>query len=206
MASGSQTRRAVSALCPVRANHSASVRPRGTRPNRAARPEAQDVETRPPGQAEGQEPGQEVPGRGQVGTIERRPAPVVAIVDAQVILDQEQVRGPGAAQQVQRRFVARDHEVRAVVHVFARDGVREGGGAAAEEAAALEEGHLVPALLEGDGRGQSGETAADDDDPHRRAYTRASVRAATQSLRGVESGARGPGGKPRPDQLVEQRR
>jgi len=110
-----------------------------------------------------------VPRRGQIRAVQRGPPPIVAIVDAQALLDEEEVRGSRPAQQVQGRFVSRDHQVRAVVHVLAGDGVRERGGAAAEDAAALEDRDVVPALLEGNGGGEPGEAAPDDDDPHRRA-------------------------------------
>jgi hypothetical protein len=136
------------------------------RPCREA--EAHHVEARAPGQAQGQEAGQKVPGCGQIRAVQRGPPPIVAIVDAQALLHEEEVRGPRPAQQVQGRLVTRDHQVRAVVHVFTGDGVRERGGAAAEDAPPLEERDLVPALLEGDGGGESREAAPDDDDPHRR--------------------------------------
>ncbi len=116
-------------------------------PQAGAQAQAHGVQARAPGQPQGNEPGQQVPGRGQGRAVQRRPAAVVAVVDAEVVLDEQQVASARAPHEVQRGLVAGDHQVRPVVHVLAGDGVGERGGAAAQHAASLEQQHVVPALL-----------------------------------------------------------
>jgi hypothetical protein len=53
-----------------------------------------------------------------------------------------------------------------VVDVLAGDEVAERRGPAAEDATALEEHDLIPALLQGDGRGQAREASTDHDHLH----------------------------------------
>ena len=105
VASGSQSSCRVASPCPVRRNHSARVSPRGTRPSRAARPKRSTSSRDRHGQAQRQQPGQEVPGRGELRAVERRPSAVVAPVDPQVVLDDQEVRGAGTPQEVEGRLV-----------------------------------------------------------------------------------------------------
>ncbi len=105
----------------------------------------------------------------------------------QVLLLEQEVLAPRAPNQVEGIPVGADHEVAAVVHVLARERVAVGGRAATQDSAPLEQRHLVPLLLEGDGGGQPREPGAQDDDLHRPQYTRGTVRNAIAALRGRDS-------------------
>ncbi len=135
---------------------------------------------------------QQVERRYERRAVERAHAALVDPLELQLVLERQQIAGPRAAQQVERRVVAADHQMGAVVHLVAGRRVARGGGAAAQDAAPLQQHDLVPPFLEPDGRGEAGEAAAEDDDLHAPQASRASVRSAIQSLRGFESWTRGP--------------
>ena len=153
--------------------------------------EPQRVEPHAPGDAQAEEAGQQVERGGKSGAGERRRSLVVHVVDAQVVLHVEKVRGPGVAHEVEGGAVAGDHQVRAVVHVLAGSGVAVRGRAAPQHAAPLEQQHVVALLLEADGGREAGEPAPHHDDPHRRKYTRGTVRRAIQAFRGRDKRAAG---------------
>ncbi len=121
----------------------------------------------PPGHAQAQKAGQKVKGRGQGRAVEGGVAALVHVVDVQVLLDEKQVLGPRPPDEIEGGGVGGHHQVGAVVHVLAGEDVPEGGGAAAQHAPALQQRHRMPALLEGDRRGQAREAAPRDHDPHR---------------------------------------
>ena len=135
-------------------------------------------------------------GGGERRAVEGRPTPVVDVIDVEVVLEEQQVLRPRPPDQIERGRVRSHHQVRAVVDVLAGDGVAVGGRPAAEHAPALQQRHLVAALLEVDGRGEAGEAGADDDGLHGRRERRR-VRSAIHALRVRERLTRPSGGYPR---------
>ena len=128
--------------------------------------EPQRLEADAPGNAQGEQARQQVQRRGEGWAVEGSEAAVVHVVDVQVVLLQQQVLGSGPSHEVEGVGIGADHDVGSVVHVLARNRVAIGGGASPEHAPPLEQGDLVPALLERDGGGQAGEAGTYHDDLH----------------------------------------
>ena len=91
----------------------------GLPPETDGQAEAQRVEPHAPGHAQTEQSGQQMEGSGQAGAREGRLSLVVHVVDAEVVLHVQEGLGPRAMHEVEGRAVACDHQVRAVVHVFA---------------------------------------------------------------------------------------
>ena len=128
------------------------------RPKRTASPRRSACRRTLQGRRRPQEPGQQVQRRGQPGQSSEVQASVVARSrSASRSCTSRRSAAPARRSEVERRRGSADHEVRAVVHVLAGCRVRVRRGAAAQDAAALEQRHLVPALLQRDGGGQAGE-------------------------------------------------
>ena len=167
-------------------------------PEAHGQPQANPLQLDGERHAQPRQAGEQVQRRRERRAVERARAALVDPLELQLVLHLDQLGRSGAAQQVERRGVRAHHHVRAVVDVVAGDRVAGRGGAAAENAAALEQHDLVAPLLERRRGGEAREAAADHDDLHAPKRTRSSVRAAIQSLRGLESAMRGPPtGKPR---------
>ncbi len=165
-ASGSQSSRRASSPWPHRREVLREREAVGTPAEADGEAEARGLQLHRERDAQAEEAGEEVQGRGQRRAVERAAAPVVDPLDPEVLLLEQQVGGPGAPRQRQGAAVRADHQVRAVVDVVAGHGVARRGGPAAENAAPLEEHDLVAALLERDRRGKAGEAAAHDEDLH----------------------------------------
>ena len=117
--------------------------------------------------AQAEEAHQQVQGRAERRAVERAHPLVVHPLELQVVLGEDEVRRPGAPDEVQGRGVGPDHQVGAVVDVLAGERVARRGGPPAEDAAPLEEHDVVPPLLQRDGGGEAREASPDDDDLHR---------------------------------------
>ena len=142
--------------------------------------------------AQAEEARQQVQGRAERRAVEGGHALLVHPLELEVVLGEDEVRGAGPPDEVERRGVGAHHQVGAVVHVLAGDRVARRGGPPAEDAAPLEQHDLVPPLLESDGRGEAREPSPDHDDLHRPHRTRGIVRSAIQILRGLPSCTRSP--------------
>ena len=125
--------------------------------------------------------------RRQGWALQHGRARILDVVDPQVFLLEQEVLSTRPANQIEGVPIGADHQVAAVVHVFARERVAVGRGPSAQDAPSLEQRHLVALLLEGDRGREPGEAGAEDDDLHRPQYTRGTVRRAIAALRGRDS-------------------
>ena len=139
-----------------------------------------------------EEPDEQVQRRPERRAVEGRLPLVVHPLELEVVLGEDEVLGARPADEVEGRGVGAHHQVGTVVHVLAGDRVARRGGAAAEDTAPLQDDHVVPPLLQGDGRGEAREPSPDHDDLHRPHRTRGIVRSAIQTLRGLPSCTRAP--------------